>query len=72
MRIELKLIIHNTPAALRFGADGYLVTFAGTELDKAEAAKLMLLNGMPLKVTVEIDDGPNTGIDSEATRKAWP
>lgn len=55
-RIELQLTIHNTPAALRFGGDGYYVTFVGTEADKDKAAALLALNGVPLIVTIEIDE----------------
>lgn len=62
--VELKVTIHDTPAALRFGSDGYLITFAGTELDKAEAAKLLLVNKRALKLTVEIDDGKETEKES--------
>lgn len=56
-KIELSVIIHDTPAALRFGGDGYFVTFAGTEQDAAEAVKLCALKKVLLKVTVEVDDG---------------
>lgn len=55
-KLELKLSIHQTPAALRFGGDGYFVTFAGTEEDKDKAAALLALNGVPLKVTIEVDE----------------
>lgn len=54
-KIELKVIIHPTPASLRFGDDGYFVTFAGTEADQEQAAALILLKKTPLKITVEID-----------------
>lgn len=53
--LELRLHIHQTAAALRFGGDGYFVTFAGTEQDKEKAAALLALNGVPLKVTIEVD-----------------
>ena len=54
--LELRLHIHDTPAALRFGGLGYFVTFAGTEEDKEKAAALLALNGVPLKVTIEVDE----------------
>lgn len=41
-KLELKLMIHQTPAALRFGGDGYFVTLSGTEKDKDKAARLLL------------------------------
>jgi hypothetical protein len=56
-KLELRLCIHQTAAALRFGGDGYFVTFAGTEEDKDKAAALLALNGVPLLVTIEVDDG---------------
>ena len=54
-KIVLSVIVHQTPAALRFGGDGYFITFAGTDFDKAEAAKLTLLNNVALKVTIEVE-----------------
>lgn len=54
-KLTLSLMIHNTPAALRFGSDGYFVTLAGTEQDKEQAAALLALNGTLLKVTFEIE-----------------
>lgn len=55
-KVVLQVTIHDTPAALRYGGDGYFVTFAGTEFDKEEAAKLLLMNGRALRVTVEEDE----------------
>lgn len=54
--LTLKLSIHNTPAALRFGSDGYFVTFAGTEEDSQEAMLLNLMKRKQLKLTIEIDE----------------
>lgn len=56
-KVVLGVIIHETAAALRFGGDGYFVTFAGTEEDTHEAAKLLLLKKRRLKLTIEEDDG---------------
>ena len=53
--LVLSVIIHQTAASLRFGGDGYFITFAGTDFDKAEAAKLTLLNNVALKVTIEVE-----------------
>lgn len=63
-KIELCVTIHDTPAALRFGGDGYFVTFAGTEVDKSKAAGLMALNKIRLKVTIEVDES-----NTKTTRK---
>jgi hypothetical protein len=54
--IVLSVIIHQTAAALRFGGDGYFVTFAGTEQDKEQAKALVDLNNMRLKITVEVEE----------------
>lgn len=56
----LSVTIHDTPAALRFGGDGWMVTFAGTEADKHEAAKLMLFNKQELELVVRLKDHGST------------
>ena len=66
-KIELLVTIHDTPAALRFGGDGYFVTFAGTEQDAAQAVKLCALKKMPLKVSIEIDAN-----EIGKQEKTWP
>lgn len=53
MKIEFNASIHNTPAALRFGGDGAFITIAVPETDKLEAAKLIYMQGMNLKITIE-------------------
>lgn len=67
--LKLNVTVHDTPAALRFGGDGYLVTFAGTELDKPEAAKLMLLTKARLRITIELEDEHEEN-DSQGEGKA--
>lgn len=66
-KLELSVTIHDTPAALRFGGDGYYVTFAGTELDKAKAMALAALTKTPLKVSIEIDAS-----EISKQEKTWP
>ncbi len=66
-KLELLVTIHDTPAALRFGGDGWFATFAGTQFDKDKAAVLTQLTGQRLKLTVEIDDSESSGKE-----KSWP
>ena len=68
-RLELKVIIHPTPASLRFGGDGYYVTFAGTEEDSTEAMMLNFLKGKLLKITIEQDDETQ---NREKPERSWP
>ena len=51
----MRATIHDTPAALRFGGDGALVTFAVPECDKAKAIALAALLRIGLVLTVEVD-----------------
>ena len=81
IKVVLSVIIHDTDASLRFGGDGYKLTFAGTEMDKEQAAKLILLKKTPLRLTIELDDGntqqeqtqDETGKDGAAKggRRPW-
>ena len=67
-KIELKVIIHDTDASLRFGGDGYKLTFAGTEEDLPEAMALSMLKKTRLKLTIEIDDER----ESDTQKRGWP
>lgn len=55
VEIQFRATIHDTAAALRFGGDGALVTFAVPESDKANAVALAALLKTGLVVMVRLD-----------------
>lgn len=77
--IEFRCSIAQTQSSLKFGGEIGRVTFEVPKQEVERAVALIALQGQPLRVTVEIDDGntnPTTGEEKsggeKASGRAWP
>ncbi len=60
MKVEFNCILPPIQSALNFGGDGGRIKIDVSEMDIAQAAKLIMARGKVIKVTMEWEDAQET------------